>query len=88
MKLSDAFEKPVEHPEIELVCRVYNINKGRNAKLLEKCPVLNEYMIFVDYVREFHAAEGYDNLETAINQAINKCIEENVLKELLKQSIE
>jgi hypothetical protein len=29
----------VEHPEIELICKVYNINFGYNKELLDKCPV-------------------------------------------------
>ena len=28
MKLSDAYEQPMENPELELTCTVYNINKG------------------------------------------------------------
>ena len=64
MKLSDAFEHPVNDPELELTCRVYNINQGHNKVLLDKCPVLREYMIFVDYVREYHEKENYENLET------------------------
>ncbi|MCI6242178.1 MAG: hypothetical protein MR646_02550 [Agathobacter sp.] len=85
MRLSDAFEKPVENPELELTCHIYNINNGHNAELLNRCPVLKEYMIFVDYVREYHKREGYENLETAINLAINRCIEENVLKDFLSE---
>lgn len=50
-RLSDAFEHPVDRPEAELICTVYNINHGKNAELLEKCRFLREYMIFVDYVR-------------------------------------
>jgi len=68
---------------MELTCRVYNINQGRNKMLLEKCPVLREYMIFVDYVREYHKEEGYNNLETAINRAIDRCIEEGILRDFL-----
>lgn len=37
LKLSDAFEHPVENPEVELTCRVYNINYGKNQELLSKC---------------------------------------------------
>lgn len=83
LKLSNAFERPVEDPELELTCRVYNINQGRNRELLDKCPMLKEYMIFVDYVREYHRKEEYDNLETAINMAIDRCIEEGVLRQFL-----
>lgn len=85
MKLSDAFERKVDDPELELTCRVYNINHGHNQKLLQCCPVLKEYMIFIDYVRKYHKQEGYENLETAINLAINRCIEENVLRDFLKE---
>ena len=58
MKLSDAFEHEVEDPELELTCRIYNINQGKNKELLDKCPVLREYMTFVDYVREYHEKEN------------------------------
>ena len=83
LKLSDAFVHKVEKPEIELTCRVYNINHGRNQNLLESCPFLKEYMMFVDYVREYHAKQEFENLEMAINLAIDRCIMENVLKDFL-----
>lgn len=86
LKLSDAFVHPMEQPELELTCRVYNINCGRNKALLDACPVLREYMLFVDYVREYHANQGYENLEMAINLAIDRCIRENVLKDFLVEN--
>jgi hypothetical protein len=85
MRLSDAFERPVEHPEIELICRVYNINSGYNKELMDKCRVLKEYMIFVDYVRENHKENDYENLQDAIERAIDRCIEENVLREFFME---
>ncbi len=83
MKLSDAFEHPVEKPEIELICRVYNINYGRNRELLDRCPVLREYMAFVDYVRENHRENRYEDLSDAIERAIDRCIKEDILKDFL-----
>jgi hypothetical protein len=83
MKLSDAYEHPTDRPELELICKVYNINKGKNKELLENCPVLKEYMVFVDYVRQYNLEMGYDDLEKAINKAIDRCIEEGILKEFL-----
>lgn len=83
LKLSDAFLCPVEDPELELKCKVYNINYGKNKKLLEKCPFLREYMIFVDYVRQFHKELCYNRLEHAIELAIDRCIKENVLRDFL-----
>jgi hypothetical protein len=81
MRLSDAFEHPVENPEIELICKVYNINFGHNDELLDRCPVLKEYMTFVDYVRANHKENDYDNLQDAIERAIDRCMEENILRE-------
>lgn len=83
LKLSDAFVQPVDNPELELVCRVYNINYGKNAELLGKCSFLREYMVFVDYVRKFHRESDYGELEHAIEMAIDRCVEENVLREFL-----
>ena len=85
LRLSDAFEHKTDTPELELVCKVYNINKGNNKDLLEKCPTLREYMYFVDLVREFHAKNDFSDLEIAIEQAINQCIRENVLRDFLIQ---
>jgi predicted transposase YdaD len=83
MRLSDAFEKTADKPDLELTCRVYNINTGKNKEFLAKCQVLREYMIFVDYVRYYQQEEDEDHLDVAINRAIDRCIEENVLKEFL-----
>ncbi|MEE1100605.1 MAG: hypothetical protein U0K86_03890 [Agathobacter sp.] len=86
MKLSDAFEKETDNPELELVCKVYNINFGKNKDLLDRCPVLKEYMIFVGYVRLYLKEYGYEDLEKAINQAIDRCIQEDILADFLKEN--
>ena len=86
MKLSDAFEKKTDNPELELVCKVYNINFGKNEHLLEQCLVIKQYMIFVNYVRYYHKEQDYDDLERAINRAIDRCIEEDVLADFLKEN--
>ena len=43
LKLSDAYEKASENPELEIICTVYNINPDRNPELLENCEVLYNY---------------------------------------------
>ena len=83
LRLSDAFEQETGSPELELVCHVYNINKGNNSELLAKCPTLRDYMYFVDLVRDNHKKHGFTDLEEAIRQAIDQCIRENVLKDFL-----
>jgi len=85
LKLSDAFEKETACPQLELVCQVYNINQGYNAKLMEKCPTLREYMYFVDLVRARHGEGGFMNLADAIELAIDECVREGILKEFLTE---
>ena len=86
LRLSTAFENSMDEPEMELVCRVYNINQGQNMDLLERCKVLREYMYFVDKVRYYvkELGDEQENLETAIERAIDDCIENHILEEFLK----
>ena len=82
MKLSDCFiNKDDEKSMLELVCKVYNINAGKNKKLLERCRWLADYMVFVDKVREYHNGRTEAELEEDISKAIDYCIENNYLRE-------
>lgn len=83
LKLSDAYANPMEEPELELAYTVYNINAGMNRKLLSECPVLEQYMMFVGYVREYLGAYPEKDLRKAIDKAIDRCIREDVLREFL-----
>ena len=82
MKLSDCFQKKDEDEKsmLELVCKVYNINKGKNKELLERCKWLSDYMVFVDKVREYHNDRDEDDLEEDINKAIDYCISNGYLE--------
>lgn len=82
LRLSDAFEIPVEDPELELKVTVYNINSGKNEELKKKCPVLAEYMTYIDKVRKY--ADKME-LKEAVEAAINECIREHVLVDFLKR---
>lgn len=82
-RLSAAYERPDSSPDLELKCRIYNINHGKNKALLEKCGFLKDYMTFVDYVREYYRPDSYENLEHAIELAIDRCIEEGILRDFL-----
>ena len=81
-KLSDCFEKETDDPQLELKCIVYNINKGNNVELLNRCGFLKDYMIFIDYVRYYYDEKNL-SLGDSIEHAINRCIDEDVLKEFL-----
>lgn len=83
MRLSDAYTRKMENPELELTCKVYNINFGKNKVLLDNCPVLKEYMILVDYVRAYYRENGQQRLEHCIELAIDRCIRENILRDFL-----
>ena len=83
LKLSDAYASMTEEPELELTCTVYNINSGKNRELLSECPVLEQYMVFVRYVREGLEMYPEKDLAKAIDGAVDRCIEEGVLREFL-----
>ena len=85
LKLSDAYENQSDEPQLELMCTVYNINPGNNEDLKMRSQTLREYMIFVGYVNEnlAKAEKGEKDYETAIRDAVNRCIAENILKNFL-----
>ena len=74
-----------DEPQLELMCTVYNINPGNNEDLKKRSQTLREYMIFVGYVNEnlAKAKKGEKDYETAIRDAVNRCIAEDILKEFL-----
>ena len=78
LRLSDAYENPTTEPE--LVVTVYNINPGNNEKLLTDCPLLGEYMQYVNKVRKYTETM---ELAAAVEHAVKECIEENILKDFL-----
>lgn len=80
LKLSEAFESPLETPELELIVTMLNINLGNNQELLDTCGVLREYMLYVTKVRTYMKEKI---LEEAVEQAIDECIKEDILREFL-----
>ncbi|MBR2186500.1 MAG: hypothetical protein IJ857_04105, partial [Lachnospiraceae bacterium] len=82
LKLSDAFINPRDDNEFEFTATVYNINLGKNKKLLDSCTPLKGYSIFVDRVRNYSKTM---EPEQAIEKAVNECIEEGILKDVLER---
>ncbi|MDO4332489.1 MAG: hypothetical protein Q4C58_07335 [Eubacteriales bacterium] len=80
LKLSDAFEKRVEDPELELKVLMLNINVGNNNELMEKCRTLKEYSEYVACVRE-HASK--EKIEDAVEHAVTECIQKGILSDFL-----
>ena len=83
LRLSDAFEKPVEEPALELKVQVLKIGPGQNEALLAACRTLKEYMIFVERVRKYAKTMV---LREAVERAVNECIREDILADFLSKN--
>ena len=83
LKLSDAYEKKQEYPELELTVTVFNINFGCNEDIMEACRMLKEYAMYVEqiriYVKQMPLAE-------AVEKAVDYCIRAGILSEFLKKN--
>jgi hypothetical protein len=82
LRLSDAYKSKGGESNLELVAKVYNINKGRNADIVGRSPVLNGYAELI--------AEVNRNRETmepaeAIESAIKSCVERDILVYFLEK---
>ena len=80
LRLSDAFQKDSGCLECEVT--MLNINYGRNQELMEKCRRLEEYTVFIDRVKTL-LAQNNNQREHALNLAIDECIHNNILKDVL-----
>ena len=60
-----------------------NINEGYSAKLMEQYRILREYAKYVAKVREY--AREFE-LDTAVEKAVNYCIQNNILAEFLRKN--
>lgn len=80
MKLSDAFEMPIDNPALELRVIQLNVNAGYNEALMEKCPTLKEYSLYVARVRKYKETVP---LREAVELAVQECIREDILRDFL-----
>ena len=82
LKLSDAFINEDKSGNSEWTAIGYNLNKGKNDELLEKCQPLRDYMELINRIRTF----SFDfDIEKAVNMAVDSCINEGILKEFLEK---
>ena len=65
---------------MELKVLVININEGYNQKLMESCQILKEYAQYVSKVRIYKKTL---KLNEAVDKAVEECIQEGILRELL-----
>jgi hypothetical protein len=81
LKLSDAFDNKEAGTDLELQVRMLNINYGHNGALMKKCRILGEYSEFVAVSKSF--VKNSSDWNTALNNAIDYCIEHHILEEFL-----
>jgi hypothetical protein len=83
MRLSDAFIFHSDACFLELVVKVYNINKGRNVEMANRSPVLEGYETFIAEIKENLKRMG---LPSAVKAAIKSCISKNILVSYLQRN--
>lgn len=66
---------------IDLKVKVYNINYGKNSKLLQQTKLLSGYSYFVDKIK--YLCKNGSELKEAIDTAVRECIKEGVLTDQL-----
>jgi len=81
LRLSDSF-KAKGKGNLELVANVYNINKGRNADIASKSPVLSGYN---ELIAEVNKNRQTMELAEAVEAAIKSCVERKILVYFLEK---
>ncbi|MCL1986914.1 MAG: hypothetical protein FWG64_02960 [Firmicutes bacterium] len=87
LRLSDAFMEETDREKLgslELEVVVYNINKGYNAELLAKCPILRQYSDFIAKIREYEKI--CKDYSSSVKAAIEYCIANDILANFLKKN--
>ena len=80
--LSDAYTIKESNVNLELKVLSLNINIGYNQELMTHCKSLQDYMVYVQKVREYQKTMP---LEDAVDRAITECITEGRLVEFLSR---
>ena len=78
LKLSTAYEG---EGDLEVTAHLFNINKGCNSEIMNKCRPLYEYAELVFRIRE-NQARGMRK-EDAIESAVNSCLQDGIMKDIL-----
>ena len=84
LKLSDSFSG--DSSALELIVHSFNINLTGNSDIINKCSYLHEYSTLIFYVK-LGLSQNLSR-RNAILYAIQRCIDENVMKDYLLQKRE
>ncbi|GBU25876.1 hypothetical protein R83H12_02536 [Fibrobacteria bacterium R8-3-H12] len=83
LKLSDSYNFKTPDLYLELLVKVYNINKGCNAEMAGRSSVLSGYEEFIAEIKENLKSM---ELRDAIKQAVKSCISKNILLSFLERN--
>ena len=67
----------------EFTAHMININAGHSAQIMERCPLLHQYSLFVAALRK-KISDGL-SLGDAIEETITECIEKDILADILRE---
>ena len=67
----------------EFTAHMININAGHSAQIMERCPLLHQYSLFVAALRK-KISDGL-SLGDAIEETITECIEKGILADILRE---
>lgn len=83
LKLTDNMlgDNSEEESSAQFVAHMININAGKNSKIMQRCPRLYEYSVFINEVRMRHTS-GLD-YTIAVDQAVDYCVHNNILSDIL-----
>lgn len=81
LRLSDLFYQAEGVPCLECTATMININYGHNEEMMKSCRKLYEYAFLINAVRS-RLNEGL-HLEAAVDQAVEDCIQHDVLNNFL-----
>lgn len=81
--LSDAYLDKTEHPMLELVVKVININPSSGHRLLKECRPMYEYSWFIQQIKDY-LADGWSR-DDAIAQAVQDCLDEGIMVEFMQE---
>ncbi len=84
LDIQDAF-RGKEKADINLKVKMFNINYGNNTDLLNSCPPLMEYSLFIRQLRDLYTADPNIAMAAAVSAAIDKMPEDSLLKPLLSE---
>ena len=68
----------------EFTAHMININAGHSAKIMNRCPLLHQYSLFVAALRKKKISDGL-SLGDAIEETITECIEKDILADILRE---